>query len=186
MDGLGYLPTTHPCVVLLDFPENCSLGCPTSFPAAAPGVGKFARLPHILRSLDTAIEREGGKVDVLMLSGGEPTVHPEILEIIEAATTRQVTRVILNTNGIRIVRDDRFLAALASLRNRVEVYLQFDGFEAASSIYHRGEDLRDTKAEALRRLAAERIFTTLAVAGAAGGDDPEPAARAAATPLRDR
>ena len=64
-----------------------------------------------------------------MLSGGEPTVHPEVLEIIEAATERNVTRVILNTNGIRIAKDDRFVAALGRLRGRVEVYLQFDGFE---------------------------------------------------------
>jgi uncharacterized radical SAM superfamily Fe-S cluster-containing enzyme len=173
LDGLGDLQTQHSCVLLLDITENCNLECPTCFAGAAPGVGRFARLPHILRSLDTAIEREGGRVDVLMLSGGEPTVHPEVLEIIQAATEREVTRVILNTNGIRIARDDRFMTALGSLRNRVEVYLQFDGFEAASSIYHRGEDLRSMKTEALRRLASERVFTTLAVAVAEGVNDHE-------------
>ena len=139
-----------------------------------PGIGRFARLPHILRSLDAAIEREGGRVDVLMLSGGEPTVHPEVLEIIEAATERNVTRVILNTNGDpdrqgRPVRGARS----GALRGRVEVYLQFDGFELESHLYHRGEDLRDVKAEALRRLAAERVFTTLAVAVADGVNDRE-------------
>ena len=142
-DGLGDLQTQHSCILLLDITENCNLECPTCFAAAAPGIGRFARLPHILRSLDTAIEREGGRVDVLMLSGGEPTVHPEILEIIEAATERNVTRVILNTNGIRIARDDRFVSALGRLRGRVEVYLQFDGFELDSHLYHRGEDLRE-------------------------------------------
>ena len=128
-DGLGDLQTQHSCVLLLDITENCNLECPTCFAAAAPGIGRFARLPHILRSLDASIEREGGRVDVLMLSGGEPTVHPEVLEIIEAATERNVTRVVLNTNGIRVARDERFVAALGRLRGRVEVYLQFDGFE---------------------------------------------------------
>ncbi len=130
-------------------------------------------MPHLLRSLDTAIEREGGRVDVLMLSGGEPTVHPEVLEIIEAATERKVTRVILNTNGIRIAKDDRFVSALGALRGRVEVYLQFDGFELGSHLFHRGEDLRDVKTDALRRLAVERVFTTLAVAVADGVNDHE-------------
>jgi len=171
LDGLGDLQTQHSCVLLLDITESCNLECPTCFAAAAPGIGRFARLPHIVRSLETAIRREGGKVDVLMLSGGEPTVHPEVLEIIQAATEHDVTRVILNTNGIRIAKDDRFLAALGKLRSRVEVYLQFDGFEAASSLYHRGEDLREMKAEALRRLASERIFTTLAVAVSQGVND---------------
>jgi uncharacterized radical SAM superfamily Fe-S cluster-containing enzyme len=173
LDGLGDLQTQHSCVLLLDITESCNLECPTCFAASAPGIGRFARLPHLLRSLDAAIAREGGKVDVLMLSGGEPTVHPEVLEIIEAATTRAVTRVILNTNGIRLARDDRFLTALGRLRDRVEVYLQFDGFDAASSLYHRGEDLRAIKAEALRRLASERIFATLAVAVAEGVNDHE-------------
>lgn len=126
-DGLGDLQTQHSCVLLLDITENCNLECPTCFAASAPGIGRFARLPHILRSLDASIQREGGRVDVLMLSGGEPTVHPEVLEIIEAATEREVTRVILNTNGIRIAKDDRFVTSLGRLRGRVEVYLQFDG-----------------------------------------------------------
>ncbi len=172
-DGLGDLQTQHSCVLLLDITENCNLECPTCFAAAAPGIGRFARLPHLLRSLDAAIEREGGRVDVLMLSGGEPTVHPEVLEIIRAATERNVTRVILNTNGIRVARDDRFLAGLEALRGRLEVYLQFDGFELDSHLHHRGTDLREVKAEALRRLAAARIFTTLAVAVADGVNDHE-------------
>jgi uncharacterized radical SAM superfamily Fe-S cluster-containing enzyme len=172
-DGLGDLQTQHSCVLLLDITESCNLNCPTCFAASGTGIGRFARLPHILRSLDTAIAREGGRVDVLMLSGGEPTVHPEVLEIIRAATERNVTRVILNTNGIRIARDDRFLAALAALRGRVEVYLQFDGFELESHLYHRGEDLRAMKAAAIERLTAAHIFTTLACAVADGVNDRE-------------
>src|SRR4051794_25809742 len=115
-DGLGDLQTQHSCVLLMDITENCNLECPTCFAASAPGIGRFAALPHIVRSLDTAIAREGGRVDVLMLSGGEPTVHPQVLEIIEAAVERDVTRVILNTNGIRLTRDDKFMAALGRLR----------------------------------------------------------------------
>jgi uncharacterized radical SAM superfamily Fe-S cluster-containing enzyme len=84
-----------------------------------------------------------------------------------------VTRVILNTNGIRIARDDRFVAELGRLRGRVEVYLQFDGFELETHLRHRGTDLRAVKAAALERLAAERVFTTLAVAVADGVNDHE-------------
>ena len=47
---------------------------------------------------------------------------------------------LLNTNGIRIVKDDRFLDALHRLRDRVEVYLQFDGFDLETHLWHRGED----------------------------------------------
>jgi hypothetical protein len=173
LDGLGDLQTQHSCVLLIDVTENCNLNCPTCFAASGTGLNRHARLPHIMRTLDAAIVREGGRVDALMLSGGEPTVHPEIVEIIRAATGRNVTRVVLNTNGIRIARDDKFMAELATLRDRVEVYLQFDGFRPETYLYHRGEDLREMKAEAIRRLTGERIFTTLAVAVAKGVNDDE-------------
>ncbi len=172
-NGLGRLQTQHSCILLLDVTEHCNLDCPTCFAAAGTSVGRYARLPHLLRTLDASIEREGGKVDVLMLSGGEPTVHPEIVEIIEAAVERNVTRVLLNTNGIRIARDDRFVQALHRLRNRVEVYLQFDGFELETHLFHRGEDLRAVKAEAIRRLTEARVFTTLVMVVADGVNDHE-------------
>ena len=106
LDGLGDLQTQHSCIVLIDVTETCNLECPTCFASSAPGVGRHAPEPAVMRTLDAAIAREGGKVDALMLSGGEPTVHPGILDLVRAATERNVTRVVLNTNGIRIARDD--------------------------------------------------------------------------------
>jgi len=173
LDGLGDLQTQHSCILLLDVTETCNLECPTCFAASGPGINKHARLDHLLATLDIAIAREGGKVDVLMLSGGELTVHPAILELIRAATERNVTRVVLNTNGIRIARDDRFMSELARLRDRVEVYLQFDGFRPETYLFHRGQDLTELKAEVIRRLTEARIFTTLAVAVAKGVNDDE-------------
>ena len=172
-NGLGRLQTQHSCILLMDVTEHCNLNCPTCYAGSGTNVGRYALLPHILRTLDASIEREGGKIDVLMLSGGEPTVHPEIVDIIRAAVDRRVTRVLLNTNGIRIARDDRFLQALADLRDRVEVYLQFDGFELETHLWHRGEDLRDAKAETIRRLTDARIFTTLTMVVADGVNDHE-------------
>jgi uncharacterized radical SAM superfamily Fe-S cluster-containing enzyme len=171
--GLGELQTQHSCILLLDITENCNLRCPTCFAESGPGVNRYGRVADILRALDASIEREGGRLDVLMLSGGEPTVHPDIATILREAAARPVTRVLLNTNGLRLARDDRFAALLGELRGRLEIYLQFDGFRRETHLYHRGEDLRDVKAEAIRRLTGERVFTTLAMAVAAGVNDAE-------------
>ena len=173
LDGLGDLQTQHSCVLLVDVTETCNLECPTCFAISAPGVGRHAPKNEVLRTLDAAIAREGGRIDALMLSGGEPTVHPGIVDLIRAAVERNVTRVIINTNGIRIARDDAFLHDLASLRDRVEVYLQFDGFRESTYRWHRGEDLRAVKDAAIRRLTDARIFTTLAVAVAKGVNEDE-------------
>jgi uncharacterized radical SAM superfamily Fe-S cluster-containing enzyme len=172
-NGLGRLQTQHSCILLLDVTEHCNLNCPTCFAGSGTNVGRYARLPHILRTLDASIEREGGKIDVLMLSGGEPTVHPEIVEIIRAAVDRNVTRVLLNTNGVRIAKDDRFLQTLHDLRDRVEVYLQFDGFELETHLFHRGEDLREVKQRAIERLTDARVFTTLTMVVAQDVNDHE-------------
>jgi uncharacterized radical SAM superfamily Fe-S cluster-containing enzyme len=100
-------------------------------------------------------------------------LHPEIVEIIRAAVERRVTRVLLNTNGIRNARDDRFLQALHDLRDRVEVYLQFDGFDLQTHLFHRGEDLREVKQRAIERLTDARVFTTLTMVVAEGVNDHE-------------
>ncbi len=173
LDGLGDLQTQHSCVLLVDVTETCNLECPTCFAISGPGVGRHAPRNEVLRTLDAAIAREGGRIDALMLSGGEPTVHPGILDLIHAAVERNVTRVILNTNGIRIARDDVFLHELERLRDRIEIYLQFDGFRESTYRWHRGEDLRAVKDAAIRRLTDARIFTTLAVAVAKGVNEDE-------------
>lgn len=173
LDGLGELQTQHSCVLLLDITENCNLQCPTCFAESGPGIARHAPIEHIVRTLDTMIAREGGRIDVLMLSGGEPTVHPQIADILRETAKRRVERVILNTNGIRIARDPALADLLGTLRGRLEVYLQFDGFDRDSHRFHRGEDLRAVKREALERLTDRRVFTTLAMAVAAGVNDHE-------------
>ena len=173
LNGLGDLQTQHSCILLLDLTEACNLNCPTCFAESGTGINRYAQVEDVLRTLDAAIEREGGRIDVLMLSGGEPTLHPQLFEIIQAAAARKVTRVLLNTNGIRIAREDRFLAELAKLRHCTEVYLQFDGFSKEAHLYHRGEDLREVKRAAVERLSGARIFSTLVMAVSAGVNDGE-------------
>jgi uncharacterized radical SAM superfamily Fe-S cluster-containing enzyme len=173
LDGLGELQDQHTCILLMDLTEDCNLACPTCFINAHPGRDRYVRTADLLRALDAVIEREGGRVDILMLSGGEPTLHPDLAGILREAAARPVTRTVVNTNGLVLARDDRLLADLASVRDRVEVYLQFDGLTEAAYRYHRGADLAATKQRAVERLTGERVFTTLAATLAKGVNDGE-------------
>jgi uncharacterized radical SAM superfamily Fe-S cluster-containing enzyme len=172
-DGLNELQGQHTCIALVDLADACNLRCPTCFAESGPEVDRYARAEDVLRAVDAVVAREGGHLDVLMLSGGEPTLHPELPAILREVASRSVTRTVLNTNGIRVARDDRLVQALASLRDRLEVYLQYDGVSEAATRHHRGADLRSTKDEALRRLTEARIFTTLACTVAEGVNDGE-------------
>ncbi|UBU18743.1 radical SAM protein [Nonomuraea gerenzanensis] len=130
-------------------------------------------VPDVLANVDQRLERENGKLDVLMLSGGEPTLHPELKTLLAELSTRPITRILINTNGVLLARDDSLLDLLTEHRERVEVYLQYDGTSAESSRHHRGGDLTRIKAEALERLSQREIFTTLVMTAALGVNDAE-------------
>lgn len=168
LGGLGPAQEQHSCTLLFDVTQDCNLACPTCFVGCAPGDDRYARPADILRTLDTVLEREGGRLDLVMLSGGEPTLHPEMASLLDEVLGREVTRVIVNTNGVRLARDDELLGVLADRRKRVEVYLQYDGPAATTYQELRGADLAGQKEAAIARLSAAKVFTTLACTVAAG------------------
>jgi uncharacterized radical SAM superfamily Fe-S cluster-containing enzyme len=172
-EGLGDLQTQHSCILLIDINEACNLACPACFADAGPFGGNYISKEHVLRVLDDALAREGGELDVLMLSGGEPTIHPQLETILKEALQRPVHRIMINSNGVRLSKDDAFVRFLAERRDRVEVYLQFDGFEERATLALRGEDLRPMKERAIARLTEAGIYTTLVMTVAAGLNDHE-------------
>ncbi|MGG5257148.1 radical SAM protein [Phycicoccus avicenniae] len=184
-DGLPEMQTQHTCILLEDLLDHCNLKCPTCFAASAPALASVAPLADVLASMDARLERENGRLDVLMLSGGEPTLYPHLAELLDEVARRPVVRVLLNTNGLLVASDDELLALLRRHRERVEVYLQYDGESAQASAHHRGADLRRIKDRALQRLSEAEVFTTLTMTAALGVNDGEIGAvidRAMATP----
>jgi uncharacterized radical SAM superfamily Fe-S cluster-containing enzyme len=171
--GLPEMQTQHTCILLADITAECNLRCPTCFTDSSPELTGVVALPDVLASLDTRLSRENGRIDVLMLSGGEPTVYPWLPELLREVAARNVVRVLVNTNGVRIAREDELLDLLTEHRERVEVYLQYDGESAEASRHHRGGDLRLLKERAVDRLSEREIFTTLTMTAALGVNDTE-------------
>jgi 7,8-dihydro-6-hydroxymethylpterin dimethyltransferase len=171
--GLPAMQTQHTCILLEDVTDHCNLRCPTCFADSSPELRAVAPLEAVLANIDTRLERESGRLDVLMLSGGEPTLYPRLRELLAEVAARPVVRVLLNTNGITLSRDDDLLALMAEHRDRVEVYLQYDGESASASAHHRGADLRRFKDAALSRLSDAGVFTTLTMTAALGVNDDE-------------
>jgi uncharacterized radical SAM superfamily Fe-S cluster-containing enzyme len=172
-DGLPQMQTQHTCILLEDILDHCNLRCPTCFAESSPALANVAPLAEVLASVDTRLARENGRIDVLMLSGGEPTLYPWLAELLDALVARPVVRILVNTNGLRVAQDDGLLALLERHRERVEVYLQYDGSSAEASTHHRGADIRRFKERALERLSGAGIFTTLTMTAALGVNDDE-------------
>ena len=171
--GLGARQRQHTCVLLEDTTARCNLRCPTCYAGSSPSTAGVASVEDILANVDRRIALEGGRLDVLMLSGGEPTVHPQLFELLGQTLRRNVVRVLLNTNGVRLAHDDRLLGFLAEHRDRLEVYLQFDGFRESTHRHHRDADLREIKRRTIERLSDEGVFMTLTMAAERGVNEDE-------------
>ena len=149
----------HMCLALIEVNTACNLNCPVCF--ANAGIGYSLTLQQVEGMLDRFVETEGDP-EVLQFSGGEPTIHPQLFDMIQAAQDRGIRQVMVNTNGVRLAHDDKFLAGLAKL-NPV-IYFQFDGLRRETYQIIRGEDLLDTKMKALDRINQAGLNAVLVAA----------------------
>jgi uncharacterized radical SAM superfamily Fe-S cluster-containing enzyme len=152
----------HSCITLIEVTERCNLTCPTCYAASSPSHGRHRTLAEIEAMLDVAVANEGVP-DVIQISGGEPTIHPDFFEILDLAKQKPIQHLMLNTNGVRIAQDRAFVERLASYKPAFEIYLQFDSFEPKAWQSLRGIDLSETKAQAIAHLNEFNLSTTLVV-----------------------
>jgi len=102
-------------------------------------------LDQLKRRIQGVVDRKGG-IEILQLSGGEPTLHPQFFELLDGCRTIHASIMwLLNTNGVRIARDDEFARELgAAFRyGAFQLYLQFDGVQAqGQEFFARGDCAR--------------------------------------------
>jgi uncharacterized radical SAM superfamily Fe-S cluster-containing enzyme len=147
----------HACLGIIEVNSACNMDCPLCFSEAGPGFS--LTLEEVEQMLDDFVRTEG-KPEVIQFSGGEPTIHPQIIEFVRAAKQRAISFVMINTNGKRIARDDRFLEQLNDVRPAI--YFQFDGFDSETYRILRGEpNILEEKLRALDRLAEIGLSVTL-------------------------
>jgi uncharacterized radical SAM superfamily Fe-S cluster-containing enzyme len=162
----------HSCLTLVEITDQCNLTCPICYSESGPHRPTHRSLSHVEFMLDRIVENEG-QPDVVQISGGEPTIHPDFFAILDAAKARPIKHLMVNTNGIKIANDPAFVERLAGYMPGFEVYLQFDSLNAEPLIELRGEDLRSVRTRALDRLNAHNISTTLVVTLKKGLNDGE-------------
>ena len=162
----------HSCLTLIEVTDACNLRCPVCYAHSGPERQTHRSLELIESMLDAVVANEH-EPDIVQISGGEPTIHPQFFEILDAARRRPIRHLMLNTNGVRIARDAEFTKRLASYAPGFEVYLQFDSLQPRPLEILRGADLREIRMRALERLNELNLSTTLVVTLQKGVNDDE-------------
>lgn len=156
------------CLALIEIVNSCNLTCPTCYANSPVGVGHQVEaipLADLQRRIQGVIDRKGG-IEILQLSGGEPTLHPQFFELLAWARENPgIDYLLLNTNGVRIANDRAFSEQLSRSFDYggLQLYLQFDGAQIEGQHFLRGADLRDTRLRAIERCAEMNLPVTLAM-----------------------
>ena len=138
----------HSCNMLIEITQSCNLTCPTCYAGSSPQNKSFMSIEKFESTIDGLLEMGKGEADLIQLSGGEPTIHPDFFDIVQMAVDKGIKQVYVNTNGIHLAKPD-FADRLAKHGPKISVYLQFDGFKASTYEQLRGRDLTDIKRRAL-------------------------------------
>lgn len=162
----------HSCLSLIEVTDHCNLKCPICYAESGPSRPHYRTLGHIQQLIDAVVRNEG-EPDVVQISGGEPTLHPDFFTILDRAKAAPIRHLMVNTNGIRIAQEEDFAKRLADYMPDFEIYLQFDSFEREPLMALRGADLRDIHARALERLNRLGVSTTLVATLKKGLNDGE-------------
>lgn len=147
------------CCVVLEVTGRCNLYCPICFasvedqgPAADPELA-------VIESWYRKLLASGGPYNI-QLSGGEPTVRDDLPDIVKLGHQLGFEYIQLNTNGLRLAREPRFVERLKDAGLNC-VFLQFDGMSDLIYQALRGAPLMEAKIAAIERCAENGIGVVL-------------------------
>jgi len=138
--------------------NDCNLDCPICFTYNRPDLKYHKSVEDTRRIIRHVVEKSGG-VQLINLTGGEPTLHPDLFAILDACRHEAIGRITMNTNGIRIAGDRRFAEKLKAAG--VQVVLSLDTLNPEKSIAIHGKDIVKAKLKCLETLEALDIPTTI-------------------------
>jgi len=142
--------------LVIEVNNRCNIRCTACYKSKT---GESKPLPQILQEVDQALQLRD--LRVITLAGGEPTLHPELPEVIRAITARGVA-VQLLTNGYDL--PDGLLRRYADAGLK-ELFLHIDSLQQRADLAggKREPELCRLRAEIATRVVASGIACSLAV-----------------------
>ena len=174
--GLCPAHAQHTCTGLFEVTMRCDMACPLCYAEAGsvsnhmPDEAADVPLAVIAAQMDT-LKEASGSCNV-QISGGEPTLRDDLPQIIGMARQRGFGLVQINSNGLRLSREQGYARALREA-GLDSVYLQWDGVRESSFAALRGRDCLDFKRRAVRNCAEAGLGVVLVATLVRGVNDGE-------------
>jgi uncharacterized radical SAM superfamily Fe-S cluster-containing enzyme len=99
----------HTCSPILEINDRCDLTCPVCIVRNQQRYSMS--MDDFKHAVDKLIESEG-ELPIMLLSGGEPTLHPKFFEfcdyVLRGPHAGRIKRLLISTHGRQIANDRRF------------------------------------------------------------------------------
>ena len=130
--GLCGSHRSHTALGNLVLTNRCDLSCWYCFFYARDGEGIYEpSLEQIRMMLRNLRSRKPVGAEVVQLTGGEPTMRKDLIEIIKLVKAEGFRHIMVNTNGIRLSRDEELVRKIKEAgsvsRGSIILYMSFDG-----------------------------------------------------------
>lgn len=86
----------HSCLTLIEVTDKCNLSCPICYADSGAEAFNYLHQPRKHRSLAQietmldAIVANEGEPQIVQISGGEPTIHPDFFQIMDLAKSKPI------------------------------------------------------------------------------------------------
>lgn len=139
---------SHTCMANVDLTNRCDMRCPVCFANAnAMGYVTEPSMEQIRQMMQTLRDRKPVPCKVIQFSGGEPTIHPDFVEIVKTAKEMGFSQIQIATNGKNL--SDYDFAKRCHDAGLNTLYLQFDGVTKDVYKKTRAEDVLEQKLQCI-------------------------------------
>ncbi len=142
---------SHTALGNIDLTNRCNLSCPYCFANSnARGFLYEPTFDQIVRMLRAYRDERPVPASCIQFAGGEPTLHPDFMAIVKAASDAEFTAVQVASNGLSFGDPD--FCAKSRDAGLNSVYLQFDALDDATYLKIRGKPLLEAKYKAIENI----------------------------------
>jgi len=145
----------------------CNLDCPICYTVNNNNNPHMLSAEEMRQILERLVEHHS-EVDIINFTGGEPTMHPQLVEFLEMCREVGIERLTVSTNGLRLL-DEGYVQRLAAVDARV--ILSLDTFDEEVDKQLLGAKTVKAKLRVLDICARHDVTVTILPAIAAGLND---------------